>query len=280
MSNSYRIRTTVGKDTSIKVNIEQDFEYLEILSLKILQSEVYTRQCSDYGVVVGRISVNNGFGIPNAKVSIFIPLSDEDSLNPIISELYPYKTLSDVNDEGYRYNLLPYIQQHSNHTPTGTFFEKNDILLEPYLIEVFDKYYKYTTTSNDSGDFMLFGVPVGQQTLFVDIDLSDIGEFSLTPQDLIRLGLATEEQVNRSKFKSSSNLDSLPQLITFNRNIEVEPFWGQPDICSLGITRTDFDLSKEAGIDIKPTSVFMGSIFSSPDDQVVKRKGKVAKFIC
>ena len=277
MSNSYRIRTTVGKDTSIKVNIEQDFEYLEILSLKILQSEVYTRQCSDYGVVVGRVSVNNGFGIPNAKVSIFIPLSDEDSLNPIISELYPYKTLSDVNDEGYRYNLLPYTQQHSNHTPTGTFFEKSDILLEPYLIEVFDKYYKYTTTSNDSGDFMLFGVPVGQQTLFVDIDLSDIGEFSLTPQDLIRLGLATEEQVNRSKFKSSSNLDSLPQLITFNRNIEVEPFWGQPDICSLGITRTDFDLSKEAGIDIKPTSVFMGSIFSSPDEQVVKKNGKVDK---
>lgn len=277
MSNSYRIRTTVGKDTSIKVNIEQDFDYLEILSLKLLQSEVYTRQCSDYGVVVGRVSVNNGFGIPNTKVSIFIPLTEEDALNPIISELYPYKTLSDVNDEGYRYNLLPYTQQHSNHTPTGTFFEKSDILLEPYLIEVFDKYYKYTTTTNDSGDFMLFGVPVGQQTLFIDLDLSDIGEFSLTPQDLIRMGLTTEDQVNNSKFKSSTNLDSLPQLVTFNRNIEVEPFWGQPDICSLGITRTDFDLSKEAGIDIKPTSIFMGSIFSSADDQLVKRTGKVGK---
>lgn len=277
MSNSYRIRTTVGKDTSIKVNIEQDFEYLEILSLKLLQSEVYTRQCSDYGVVVGRISVNNGFGLPNAKVSIFIPLSDEDSLNPIISELYPYKTLSDVNDEGYRYNLLPYTQQHTNHTPTGTFFEKSDILLEPHLIEVFDKYYKFTTTTNDSGDFMLFGVPVGQQTLFVDLDLSDIGEFSLTPQDLIRMGLATEGEVGKTKFKSSTNLDSLPQLITFNRNIEIEPFWGQPDICSLGITRTDFDLTKEAGIDIKPTAIFMGSIFSSPDEQKVKKSGKVGK---
>jgi hypothetical protein len=277
MSNSYRIRTTVGKDTSIKVNIEQDFEYLEILSLKLLQSEVYTRQCSDYGVVVGRVSVNNGFGLPNAKVSIFIPLSDEDSLNPIISELYPYKTLSDVNDEGYRYNLLPYTQQHTNHTPTGTFFEKTDMLLEPHLIEVFDKYYKYTTTTNDSGDFMLFGVPVGQQTLFVDLDLSDIGEFSLTPQDLIRMGMATEGEVGKIKFKSSTNLDSLPQLITFNRNIEVEPFWGQPDICSLGITRTDFDLTKEAGIDIKPTAIFMGSIFSSPDEQKLKKGGKVGK---
>ena len=108
MSKSYRIRTSPGVDKSINVNIEQDFEYLEILSLKLLQSDIYTRQCSDYGVVIGRVSVNNGFGIPNAKVSIFIPLESEDETNPIISELYPYKTLNDVNEDGYRYNLLPY----------------------------------------------------------------------------------------------------------------------------------------------------------------------------
>ena len=90
MSNSYRIRTKVGVDTSIKVLIDQEFEQLEILSLKILQSEIYTRQCADYGVIIGRVSVNNGFGIPNAKVSVFIPITTEDESNPIISELYPY----------------------------------------------------------------------------------------------------------------------------------------------------------------------------------------------
>ena len=31
MSNSYRIRTQVGVDKSIKVLIDQDFEYLEII---------------------------------------------------------------------------------------------------------------------------------------------------------------------------------------------------------------------------------------------------------
>ena len=36
--------------------------------------------------------------------------------------------------------------------------------------QVFEKYYKYTTKTNDSGDFMLFGVPTGNQTVFVDID--------------------------------------------------------------------------------------------------------------
>ncbi len=270
MSNSYRIRTKPGVDKSVKVLLEQEFEYLEILSLKILQSQIYTRNCSDYGVIVGRVSVNDGFGIPNAKVSIFIPITDEDSNNPIISELYPYKTLSDLNEDGYRYNLLPYRPSHSGHVPTGTFFDREDVLTNPTLIEVYDKYYKYNAVTNESGDYMIFGVPVGSQTIKVDIDLSDIGEFSLSPQDLIRMGVATDSQVSGTKFKSSTNLTELPQIVTINRTLEVEPLWGQPEICNLGITRTDFDLSAEANIDIRPTAIFMGSLFSTSDEESLK----------
>jgi hypothetical protein len=270
MSNSYRIRTNPGVDKSVKVLLEQEFEYLEILSLKILQSQIYTRNCSDYGVIVGRVSVNDGFGIPNAKVSIFIPITDEDSNNPIISDLYPYKTLSDLNEDGYRYNLLPYKQSHSGHVPTGTFFDREDVLTNPTLIEVYDKYYKYNAVTNESGDYMIFGVPTGSQTIKVDVDLSDIGEFSLSPQDLIRMGVATDSQVSGTKFKSSTNLTELPQIVTINRTIEVEPLWGQPEICNLGITRTDFDLSAEANIDIRPTAIFMGSLFSTSDEESLK----------
>ena len=277
MPNSYRIRTQPGVDKSIRVQIDQEFEYLEILSLKILQSQVYTRQCSDYGVIVGRISVNNGLGIPNAKVSVFIPLTVEDEQNPVISELYPYKTLSDRNEDNYRYNLLSYVESYNGHVPTGTFPQKLDVLTNPNLIEVYDKYYKYTTVTNDSGDYMIFGVPVGNQTIFVDIDLSDIGEFSLSPQDLIRMGIATENMVDNGKFKASENLDSLPQIISFNRDIEVEPLWGEPDICNLGITRTDFDVTREANIDINPQSIFIGSIFSDIDDYAQKSSCKPNK---
>lgn len=159
MSNSYRIRTEVGKDKSLKVLLDQDFEFLEILSFKINQTDIYTRQCSDYGVVIGRVTTNGGFGIPNAKVSIFIPLSTEDENNPTITELYPYKSLKGVNDDGYRYNLLPKIKSYSEHSPTGSFFTKQEVLTNPSVIEVFDKYYKYTSVTNDSGDFMIFGVP-------------------------------------------------------------------------------------------------------------------------
>ena len=274
MSNSFRIRTEPGVDKSLNVLIDQEFEYLEILSLKLLQSQIYTRQCSDYGVIVGRVSVNNGFGIPNAKVSVFIPLDANDELNPVTSDLYPYKSLTDLNEDGYRYNLLPYTKSHNGHNPTGTFFNRKDVLIDPTLIQVYDKYYKYSTVTNSSGDYMIFGVPTGSQTIVVDIDLSDIGEFSLSPQDLIRMGLATPTQVAGINFKSSTNLNSLPQIINFNRTIEVEPLWGQPEICNLGITRTDFDLSKEAGIDIRPTSIFMGSIVSSNDNEALPRNCK------
>jgi hypothetical protein len=274
MSNSFRIRTEPGVDKSLNVLIDQEFEYLEILSLKLLQSQIYTRQCSDYGVIVGRVSVNNGFGVPNAKVSVFIPLDTNDELNPVTSDLYPYKTLTDLNEDGYRYNLLPYVKSHSGHNPTGTFFNRKDVLTDPTLIQVYDKYYKYSTVTNSSGDYMIFGVPTGSQTVVVDIDLSDIGEFSLSPQDLIRMGLATPAQVAGINFKSSTNLNSLPQIINFNRTIEVEPLWGQPEICNLGITRTDFDLSKESGIDIRPTAIFMGSLISTNDDEILPRNCK------
>jgi hypothetical protein len=274
MSNSYRIRTTPGVDKNINVLIDQEFEYLEILSLKILQSDVYSRPCSDYGVVVGRVSVNNGFGIPNAKISIFIPLTTEDESNPVISTLYPYKNLRTLNEDGYRYNLLPYKKSYSGHVPTGTFFTREDVLTDTTLIEVYDKYYRYTTTTNESGDFMIFGVPVGSQTIIADIDLSDIGEFSLSPQDLIRMGVATPNQVSGTKFKSSSNLNELPQIINIRKSIQVVPLWGQPDVCQLGISRKDFDLSSEAKIDINPTAIFMGSIISTSDEDYVKKNGK------
>ena len=83
MPKSYRIRTQVGVDKYINVKLDQDFDFLEILSLKINQSDLYTKVCSDYGVVVGRVVVNGGFGLPNAKVSIFIPLTPEDELKII-----------------------------------------------------------------------------------------------------------------------------------------------------------------------------------------------------
>ena len=92
MGQSYRIQTELGINKTINVQLDQEFEFLEILSLKIQQSDIYTRSCADYGVLVGRITANNGFGLPNARVSIFIPIETIDESNPIIQSIYPYKS--------------------------------------------------------------------------------------------------------------------------------------------------------------------------------------------
>ncbi len=120
MGQSYRIRTELGVNKTINVQLDQDFEFLEILSLTIQQTDVYIRACADYGVVVGRVTANNGFGLPNARVSVFVPITEVDQSNPIISSIYPYKSPEDKNEDGYRYNLLPYERSHSGHNPTGT----------------------------------------------------------------------------------------------------------------------------------------------------------------
>jgi hypothetical protein len=261
MIQKHRIATNIGKDQKVTVELKQDFDVLEILSLKFTQQQIYTSMCSDYGVVCGRITANNGFGIGNARVSIFIPLLEEDENDPVISVLYPYKEVTDKNDDGYRYNLLPSRKQHGGHASTGTFPDQSDILENEAVLEVYEKYYNYTVKTNSAGDFMIWGVPIGVQTVHVDVDLSDIGCFSLRPADFKRLGIGVDNFKNNYTFKSSEDLNSLPQIISFDRSVEVYPFWGNEELCEIGITRTDFDLS-ERGVNIQPTAYLIGGVFT------------------
>ena len=261
MMQKHRISTNIGKDQKITVELKQDFDILEILSLKFTQQDMYTSMCSDYGVVCGRITANNGFGLGNVRISIFIPLSDEDVDDPVISKLYPYTSTNDLNEDGYRYNLLPKRQQHGGHEATGTFPDQSDILGREEQLEVFEKYYKFTVKTNPAGDFMIWGVPVGTQTIHVDADLSDIGCFSLRPNDFIRQGVGSDQFKTKYAFKASEDLNSLPQIVSFDKTIQVYPFWGNEEFCEIGITRTDFDLS-DRGVEIRPKAYLIGGVFT------------------
>lgn len=266
----HRISTNIGEDQKIIVELKQDYDFLEILSLKFTQKDIYTSLCSDYGVVCGRISANNGFGLPNAKVSIFIPLDEQDENDPVITELYPFRSPTDRNEDNIRYNLLPADQQHGGHTPTGTFPNQQTILSRQEVLEVYEKYYKYTVKTNESGDFMIWGVPVGTQTLHVDLDLSDIGCFSLRPYDFIKNGAGPDQFQDNTSFKSSEDLDSLPQIYSFDKTIDVYPFWGNEDLCEIGITRSDFDLSS-TGLTIQPYAYLIGGTYTDSDKNSINK---------
>ena len=276
MIQKHRINTQLQTDKKVVVELKQDYDLLEILSLKFTQQDAYTSLCADYGVVCGRITANNGLGVPNARVSILVPLSDKDVLDPVVSALYPYKLSSDKNADGYRYNLLPARKQHGGHTPTGKFFDQTDILSREEYLEVFEKYYRYTVKTNSSGDFMIWGVPLGEQQLHVDVDLSDMGCFSLRPFDFIRQGEDENKFDRFFKFKSDTDLDGLPQIVSFNQTVDIAPFWGNVDLCQIGITRTDFDLSNY-GVKIEPVSLLLISTVTDSNEDAVKRNGVIRR---
>ena len=276
MSKSIRIRTTPnGDDKYIKVELKQDFDLLEILSLKIKQSDIYGDFCADHGVVAGRVIINNGFGVPNVKVSIFIPKESDDTL---LDKLYPYTspTPDQKNVNGIRYNLLPDTQQTLDHTPVGTFPSKLSLLDDKTSLEIYERYYKYTTTTNEAGDFILFGVPTGNQTLHYDMDISDIGFISARPYELIEQGFSKELFESPFKFKSGRNLDSLTQIISQNIPVLVEPFWCD-DLSTgrvIGITRQDISVD---ALELIPTAMFFGSVISDDEKDSVNKNCRPRK---
>ena len=262
---SYRIRTNVGgKDNVINIKMDQTYDTFEILSLKLTKENSYKLYESNYGVIVGRVLANGGFGIPNAKISIFIE-SDEKNISEKI--LYPYKEVTNSGYEGIRYNLLPDSSDDECHQVVGTFPNKRFVLDNNDVIEIFDKYWKYTTTSNKSGDYMLFGIPKGNQTIHVDIDLSDIGILSQKPRDMIYKGFNINQFENPNKFKSDKNLDSLAQIHSQNVGVFVYPYWGDTsdDENNIAISRCDIQVNYK----FEPTCIFMGSIITDTGSNAI-----------
>ena len=276
MSESIRIKTTpLGNDQYIQVKVDQDFDFVKVLSLDISQEKAYQNFCSDYGVVVGRVTINNGFGVPNAKVSVFIPVDEIDKGNPQILGLYPYEKVSDTDSDGIRYNLLPQETDNQNicYTPVGTFPSKREVLDNDEMLYVFCKYYKFTTVTNYAGDFMIFGVPLGNHVVHVDADISNIGIASQRPYDLIDQGVPKENFYSTTKFKAAKNLNSLVQIKSANAGVNVRPFWGDPDNCQIGINRLDIDLNYT----IRPSAIFMGSIFGDSKKNSINKNCKPRK---
>ena len=281
MSKSFRIRTTPGNDNGyLKVNVDlnQNYDHLEILSLKISQNDDYQSFCAEYGVIAGRVIINNGFGVPNVRVSIFVPVDEGDLNDSVKSAIYPYTEPfpDQKNKNGIRYNVLPKNQQTLYHTPVGTFPKKREVLDNNTTLEIYEKYYKYTTTTNEAGDYILFGVPVGDHFLHYDMDVSDIGFLSVRPFELIEQGYSDDLFKDRFKFKSSNNLDSLPQIFSENIPVRVEPYWCDSLSVgnALGINRYDISINN---LELVPTAIFMGSVFTDDEKDSLNKNCKPAR---
>jgi uncharacterized protein (DUF2141 family) len=127
---------------------------------------------------------------------------------------------------------------------------------------------------------MLFGVPVGNHVLNVDVDLSDIGIFSQRPYDFIEQGNPKKLFDSPTKFKAGKNLNNLTQIKNRQVGINVIPFWGEQQDKEVGISRVDVDLN----YNLQPQAIFMGSIFGDNEKNSInkncrprKKMGKVCE---
>jgi hypothetical protein len=268
----------------IQLNLEDDFDNLEILSLKISSTDAYRKSSSNFGVIVGRVQTTNGYGLQNARVSIFVPITGDDKLRPEITEIYPFETVNDQFPNGVRYNLLPRNRnQNPSHRAVGNLPNTNDFVHYPQYVEIMEKYYKYTTVTNDSGDYMIFGVPVGSHSIMMDFDLFDTKSFELSANDLVETttqytsiqaiaastGTANSSDVNQIpnyiyqsdgtfNVEVKTNINEMPNIFNEVKQINVSPFWGDDVEHDIGITRCDFKINYS----YTPTAIFFGWVAS------------------
>ena len=59
MDKSLRIKANVGKDQILHINMKQNVDLFEVLSLTLTQKDAYKLQTSNYGVIVGRVLAND-----------------------------------------------------------------------------------------------------------------------------------------------------------------------------------------------------------------------------
>lgn len=255
---SYRINTKINEDKVINVKLEQDVSFLEILSLELPQSNAYRLHTSNYGVLVGRALANDSFGVQNAKISIFVELTDADRQNSEITNIYPYTSVSSENKNNIRYNLFPSESNDNCYKVIGTFPSKRLVLDDKTELEIYEKYWKFTTVTNKSGDYCIYGIPTGQNMVHVDLDLSDCGILSQRPRDFIYKGHNITEFDNANQFKDSTNLDNLAQVISQDQSVFIYPFWGDNSVNEVAITRSDIKINYK----FEPTCVFIGSIIT------------------
>ena len=268
MEKNYRIHTNIINDTVLNVNMQQDYDFLEVLTMKLRQKDSYKLHSSNYGVIIGRVLANDAFGIPNAKVSIFI---ERDANDPTyMQSVYPFTEVIDSDKYGRRYNLLPDHSDDDCYRIVGTFPNKRLVLDDSVTLEIYDKYYKFSTVTNKAGDYMLFGVPSGSQQIHVDIDLSDIGILSQMPTDFEHKGYNMSMFDSPRQFKESTNLDGLAQIYSQNKSVFVYPFWGDENLGNgiAAITRCDVQMQYK----FEPTCVFMGAIFSDNEGNAIGHK--------
>ena len=215
-------------DYFLNIKLNRSVDVLDTLNIYNVPFNEGTKFTNDTGVLYGKIEAiqviiddsGNKLRIPikNASVGIFNPSDEIPSIGSV-----------DQDGNRIRMNLFDNIKSNDILQSYGSFQSfLTDVKYSPKDVEndTIPPKYKYTSLTNENGEFVLHGIPVGQQTLMVEIDL-------------LKQGLEPEE-VALNFFPYSvlddPNVSNIPHLYFNQFPINIVPSWGE---IQTGYTQVD-----------------------------------------
>lgn len=231
-------------DFYVDLKLTRSYGSLDTLKINNNLVNSFPVQESPTGVVFGRLMAIQKLKNENGE-NIRIPLVNVPIgiFNP--SDDFPFIYSTDDNGNRLTLNLKESSDPSQYFNEYSYFSDYNTYLTSAESFSAVPAQYKYITRTNENGEFIIYDVPVGQQTAIFEVDLFNQG---LTKDEIA---------LNFFPFPGSedANIDSIPSFAYKQFPIDVVPAWGagQTGYTSLDIN-INLDLRKWATFYVPPIS--------------------------
>jgi hypothetical protein len=222
------------KDYNVSISLNRTIDVLNTLNVINHPLSEIPAQESETGVVMGTLYAQQKIVDENG-VKVKIPLSNVPII--IFNKSDEFENISSVDDNGNRVSLNIFQNTNSNQYANiesfifdlgkdnaeiklGNPLPEKYSTVEPILysteyLNVPEKF-KYSTITNENGEFILQNIPIGNQVLMFEVDL-------------LKQGM-TKDEVALNFFpyplESQPNIDNIPHFYFRQIPISVTPSWG------------------------------------------------------
>ncbi len=234
-------------DMYIDLKITRNYNILNTLNIYNVATNEIPEQNSETGVLFGRlVALQNILDEDGNKV--VIPL--KNTMVAIFNPSKEYPTISSLDEDGNRLslNLKENIAVNLSNNFSPYFNEQSFSTDYKYLkstskIKNIPEMFKYTSITNENGEFIIHNVPTGAQTFIYEINL-------------LKQGLTTDEvalNIFSYPTEDSPNIDKVPHYVSKEIPINIVPSWGtnQTGYTELNVT-INLDLRKWCTYVISP----------------------------
>ena len=225
-------------DFYVDLKLERSYNSLDTLKIYNNLVNSFPEQESPTGVVFGRLTAIQKIKNENGQ-NLRIPLVNVPIgiFNP--SDEFPFIFSTDDNGNRLTLNLKESSESNQYFNDYSYFTDYDLYLTSGESFSAVPAQYKYITKTNENGEFILYDIPVGQQTAIFEVDL-------------FKQGLTKDEiALNFFPFPGDENvnIDSTPSFVYKQFTIDVVPAWG---LVQTGYTSLDININ----LDLRKWSTF------------------------